>query len=295
MRPETVQLLKNLALGALLLVLVAGVLWGVWHVVRLEFVTIDQVVVSGGETINHEAIKEAVEVELEGEYWGFVPRRFSLTYPYADIVSVVTNVPRVKDPIVTRQQRVIRVQLAEFEPAGLWCTSNATTTPCVFIDEFGYGFAVAPMLDGGAYTRYIRVGSAATTSAVYADSTDFQHMRLLERLLAERGWPVERIELDQAQDAFVYLVGGGELKVTLRTSAEETVSNLEAVLTADEYSHFTPDTFTYIDLRFGNKVFVSEFGAPVEVDDVSATSTDSTAVTSPDPVTATSTAETGAV
>ena len=99
---------------------------------------------------------------------------------------------------------------------------------------------------------------------MYADGDDFTQLRQLEQLLQNYGWPVASVEFDQARDAFVYLVGDSELKVTLRLSPNETLDNLQTVLAAEEYQHLQPGNFTYIDLRFGNKVFVNEFGDPAE-------------------------------
>ena len=39
---------------------------------------------------------------------------------------------------------------------------------------------------------------------------------------------------------------------------EQTVANLETVLTAPAFTDLSPGNFSYIDLRFGNKVFVNE-------------------------------------
>jgi hypothetical protein len=265
MKPETKQLLLNLGVGIGLLSFVGLLLWGVWYVVRLPALTIDQVLVTGGETISHELIQTEVEAELEGEYWQFVPRRFAWTYPYAEIIAVLQATPRVRDPQLERQGKALRVTLAEYEPVALWCNDDtATSTACVFLDDNGYGFAAAPTLEGGTFIRFVRDGQSATTSAVFADGDDFAQLRELEALLEAFGWPVARIEFDQARDAFMFLVGGGELKVSLLLSPTETVENLTAVLSAEAYQHFLPGNFEYIDLRFGNKVFVSEFGAPEE-------------------------------
>lgn len=263
MKPETIQLLRNLGLGLGILSLFALLLWGVWHVVRLPIFTIDQVVVSGGETISHDAIGLDVEQALSGEYFNFVPKRFAPTYPKQEILDTLTNTPRVKDPEIERQGRALRVRLAEFEPSALWCSSDAaSTTPCVFLDETGYGFAQAPVLFGGAYTRFVRVGEPASVSAVYTDMSDFEQLRSLEQQLSAFGWPVAQIELDTARDVFAQLSQGGHLKVTLELSPAQTLDNLQTVLQAAEYQHLEPGNFAYIDLRFGNKVFVNEFGEP---------------------------------
>lgn len=263
MKPETMQLLKNLGFGSVCLLTVAALLWGTWHVVRLPLFTINQVVVTGGETISHDVIKADVEQLLEGQYMEFIPRQFAYTYPQTEIIEQLSATPRVKNPQIRREGVVLLVEVAEFEPVGLWCDSDqAASSPCVFLDETGYGFAQAPQLAGGAYTRFVRVGEPAITGDAFADSADFLELQTLQSLLAEYGWPVARIEFDQAGDAFVYLVGDSELKVSLRISPAETIDNISAVVASEEYKHFEPGNFAYIDLRFGNKVFVSEFGDP---------------------------------
>jgi len=87
MQPETAQLLKNIAWGVLVLSMVSGLLYGTWHLVRLPAVTIDTVLVTGGETVSHTTIEAEVQKLLEGDYGNFIPRRFILTYPKEEIVS----------------------------------------------------------------------------------------------------------------------------------------------------------------------------------------------------------------
>ena len=265
MKPETIQLLKNLGYGLSVLSVVAGLVWGTWHLVRLPSMQIESVMVAGGETISHDALADEVSTMLEGLYWEFIPRSFVFTYPKQEIIDRLNETPRVKNPTVHRDGQSLRVELAEFEPVALWCDSSfATSTPCVFLDENGYGFAQAPMLAGGSYTRFTLVGEEAVVSQVYTDSTDFSLLRELEDLLFAKGWTVARVELDQARDAFIYLVGESELKTTLRQTPQQTFDNLQAVLQAEQYQDLTPGSFEYIDLRFGNKVFVNEFGVPEE-------------------------------
>lgn len=263
MRPETKQLLKNISIGLGVFLLIGLMLYGVWHGTRANVVTIDEVVVVGGETISHEVVAVDVSVLLEGEYARFIPRRFSWTYPQDEIMEKLLEVDRVKDPVVKRDGKQLMITLAEYEPVALWCGSSNREN-CVFLDVDGYGFAETPTLVGGAFARYIQIGQPASTSEMFTVRPDFLLLRELESLLAQTGWPVAVIELDQARDVFVYLAAGGELKGSLLLTPAETIDNLQTVLSTDEYSHIKPGNFQYIDLRFGNKVFVNEFGAPVE-------------------------------
>lgn len=263
MRHETKQLIKNISIGLGVFVLIGLMLYGIWHGTRAKAVTISEVIVVGGETISHDAIKLAVTELLQGQYMGFIPRSFSWTYPETEIMEVLTATPRVKDPVIERDGTQLIVTLAEFEPVALWCDDH-TTGGCVFLDSNGYGFAAAPDLTGGAYTRYVQVGQAASTSVVFTDLGDFALLQELVTRLDQAGWPAVSIEYDQARDAFVQLAGGGELKVSLTQTPADTVANLQTIRAAAQYTDLAPGNFAYIDLRFGNKIFVSEQGAPTE-------------------------------
>jgi len=265
MRHETKQLLINLSIGLGVFSLLALILYGVWFGSRADAVTIDQVIVTGGETVSHSQVQTAVEAELEGRYMNFIPRRFAWLYPHDDIVTVVSATPRVKDPVVERRKKALVVTFAEYEPAALWCSADESAA-CVFLDENGYGFASAPALAGGAYTRYIQIGQPASTSEVFTDASDFTALQELVELVEAAGWPAARVELDQARDAFVYLVGGGELKVSLTLTPSETVDNLQTIRSAEQYADLAPGNFAYVDLRFGNKVFVSIAGDPSDIE-----------------------------
>ena len=45
--------------------------------------------------------------------------------------------------------------------------------------------------------------------------------------------------------------------MSLNESGEDTLSNLDTILLSEDFTDITPGSFRYIDLRFGNKVFVN--------------------------------------
>jgi hypothetical protein len=58
------------------------------------------------------------------------------------------------------------------------------------------------------------------------------------------------------------------------------INNLMAVISSPDFSHLKPGNFQYIDLRYGNKVFVNEEEVVVpEEFDVVSTSTSSATTT----------------
>jgi cell division septal protein FtsQ len=262
MRPETKQLLKNISFGLGVFLLIGLILYGVWHGTRAERLTISEVIVSGGETISHSAVANDISGLLEGEYLGFIPKRFAWTYPEQEILATLGEIDRAKDPQISRDGTTLNIALSEYKPVALWC-DDYVASRCVFLNTAGYGFALAPELTGGAFIRYGLIGKPAALAETFTQPDDFGLLRELVSLLNQAGWRVASVELDQARDVYVYLAAGGELKLSLLLTPDVSIDNLQTVLTTEQYKHLVPGNFVYIDLRFGNKVFVSEFGAPI--------------------------------
>ena len=256
--PNTLVLLRQIGWGVLTFTCVGLLIAGIWYGTRLEALTIQSVTVSGGETIAHERVRALVHAQLEGTYLGLVPRRFAWTYPRTDIIAALHTIERLHSPQLTRSKGAeLQVSFAEYEPFALWCVDLASAH-CHFLDANGFAFAAAPPLSGGTFLRFVRLDEVPSTTRRVASSTTFNRAVAVTKELRDIGWPISHVELDRVDDAYLHLVGGSELKVSLRLTANETVDNLTAILGSEEFSHLAPGNFQYIDLRFGNKVFVNE-------------------------------------
>jgi hypothetical protein len=137
------------------------------------------------------------------------------------------------------------------------------------VDVHGYAFAKAPVLSGGSLLRFVEVGQEPKKGEYIADAVVIDAAVELVALLDEKAWSVSHVEVGKGGDIFLRLVGGGELKVDLNLSPIETVENLLTIINSDEFSHLAPGNFQYIDLRFGNKVFVNEEIAAPEMETAS--------------------------
>jgi cell division septal protein FtsQ len=259
MDPNKRMLLKQLVVGVALFAFFALVLAGVWYGTRLSSFTLATVDVAGGETIDHTVVEAAVQKTLEGAYLGIIPKRFDWWYPEAAVYDAVRAVPRVKDPHVERSSGTsLSVSFDEYVPFALWCVDK-TDADCIFIDETGYAFTPAPKLQGGALIRYHslgatpKVGDRMTSPENIKTMTDFIHL-----VARNVNLEINVVEFDSADDVFYVLAGGGELRATLHDSATQVLDNLRTILASKEFSHIKPGNFQYIDLRFGNKVFVNE-------------------------------------
>lgn len=255
--PNTLQLIKQIVGGLLVFILVGSIIAGTWYITRLPSLTISQVVVSGGETISHDLVTTLVESELEGEYLRLIPKRFSLLYPKESIQNSVQKINRIKNLSVERKPlTVLTVTFEEFVPDALWC--NIETNDCVFLDQTGYAFAKAPKLTGGSFLRFEKIGVAPVTEQQAFDEFNYNRVHQIVQLLEENNWFTKYVAVDSAGDAYLHLTEGGELKVALDNEPEKIVENLFTVLSSPEFSDVGPGGFEYIDLRFGNKVFVND-------------------------------------
>jgi len=255
---NTLVMLKQVAVGLLVISGVILILTAIWYGTRVQSLTLSKVEVYGGQTISHEKVSNLALGELQGEYIGFIPRAFAWLYPQSEITAALSSIERIHSIEVDRSNgSTLHVTFQEYLPGAFWC-KTLLAVECVFIDDSGYAYAPAPNLAGGSLLRFIHTSQAPEIGTQLTSPEDFLLLNQLTDKLFEKDWFVSHIEIDKVRDAFLHIVGGGEFKVTLTQGPEVTVSNLNVVLTSEEFKDVQPGNFQYIDLRFGNKVFVNE-------------------------------------
>lgn len=262
-RPETWLLLKHIGGGIFLLTTVSLLLWGAWHFVRLPNLTIDMVVVSGGETIDHSLLETAANQVLEGSYFKFIPHRFAWFYPEAEIEAQADNILRVKEVTVSRSGTTVNLNFSEYRPWALWCLSDESQ--CWFIEDSGYAFAPAPSLQGDLFTRYISLHQAPALGETLLSKQELQATKEILLGLEARGWFVRRVEFDAVGDVFYILTNDSELKTSFKNRSATTLLYLDTILNNAQFSHLRQQPFDYIDLRFGRKIYIKEERDQVEL------------------------------
>jgi hypothetical protein len=262
LNPNTLVMLKQVAWGFLAIGGVLLILTAIWYGTRLQALTLSEVKVYGGQTISHERVSRVASRQLEGEYIGFIPRAFAWLYPQQEIADELAIIERIHSIEVDRTNgSTLHITFQEYVPAALWC-KTLLAIECVFIDKSGFAYGTSPNLAGGSLLRFIHTSKTPEVDARLTSAEDFGLLNELTDMLLKNGWFVSHIEIDKERDAFLHIVDGGEFKVTLTQDPQVTVNNLNVVLTSDEFTDIQPGGFQYIDLRFGNKVFVNE--TPVE-------------------------------
>jgi len=242
----------------MVITVVALLIAAVWYGTRVSALTITEVDASGGETIKPDHVEQLVKETLEGTYLGLIPRRFAWLYPEQEIVEIVSKTERIFNVVVARGGGTkLQITYDEYVPFALWCRST-TEEECLFLNIEGYAFSKAPKLTGGSFLRFVTAGRDPVVGEIVAESDTYKSAQELVRLLATENWFVSHVELDQVGDIFLSIVEGGELKINFEETPAQLVQNLQVLLASEEFKHLKPGNFQYIDLRFGNKVFVNE-------------------------------------
>ncbi len=257
--PATRLLLRQTLIGFGLTILLSCVLITVWHVTRLSALTITSIEVTGGDTVDHAEVREVVEAALAGTYVQLVPRRFAWLYPASTIHDQLADLPRVSSITLQRTDgRTLRIELTEYQPYALWCEYEDGDT-CLFVSREGYAFAAAPSLRGGAF---VRLYSAEHLPAIGEYILPSEMVDDLWWLLGAVPQVSELVPmaviLGPGPRAVISLTRGGELRITFDQDVTATIHYLQALVGSEEFIHLQDEPFQYIDMRFGNRLFVNE-------------------------------------
>ncbi len=225
---------------------------------RLSMFTVDTVIVRGVETIPEGDVRSRTDALLAGAYYGIVPYRFSPTVPTERIAESIEALARVASATVSTDGTDVVVTIVEHEPEMVWCGS-ASTSPCYYVDRDGIAYEKTPDLVGSALMRFVVFGTEPAPDASLLGDVTRTLLIDIARILEERhGFRVSRIEYEENGDAVIHLSQGGRLLVATSKDLATTYDNLASVLSSEQYANLKPGAFEYIDLRFGNKVFVQK-------------------------------------
>ena len=258
-RTHSRSLWRQFFLG-LVLFFVLGLITAIlWYGSRLEPLTIAGTSIAGLQTVPALEVEKIVDAHLNGTYYKLVPKRFIWTYPDKKIINDLKEIPRIKNvKLELGTGRILSIEIEEYQPYALWCDRTSGSN-CLFLDYEGYAFAPAPVLSGSLLKRYassnveLAMGVSPFTKE-FIKKTDV----ISESIREEFSLKTEYIEKTDRFEVNFYQVGGGVLFINLQQEAEVTLSNLRAILQSEDFKHLEADNFEYIDLRFGDKVFVKE-------------------------------------
>lgn len=269
--PQQAMIRKQVLIGVLLTLLLAGIISLVGYITRLPSLQIQSVTVVGGITIPHGAIRTAAEEELSGMYLRLIPKRFRWFYPETAIARRVEAIDRVKQThLEFDDDNNLVVAFDEYVPLGLWC-KDMESKECLFIDNSGLAFAPAPDLTGNAFVRFLTDSEPAVGMLVTDQKYLDESQQFIEKLESNLNLFVTHVIKAGDFDTEYQVAGGGRIKISQSVPAEDSFANLETILRSEDFVHIEPGTFNYIDLRFGDKVFINEVKEEMETESATTT------------------------
>lgn len=263
----------RILVGLFFVLVFAALTFAVWYVTRLPAFTIAEITVDGGKTISHSEIDAIVARELTGNHFALIPYRFTYLYPKERILTALSTESRMYDVRVGKKDRnTLYVSFKEYIPQALWCGGADDAAPCFFITTDGYAFYEAPPLRGGAFVRHITEGRTPELRVNVFSSTEMERMQLfIDALVREFEFRVAAVVHTIDGDEHYQLSNGGEIRINPKEDTQITFDNLRSLISSEEYGHLRTEYFQYIDLRFGDRLFVNETDPSLVV----ATSTES--------------------
>jgi hypothetical protein len=209
--------------------------------------------ISGTQYLNTAAVEASVSTALSGTSFWVFPKNHRWLFSEENIASRLEEEFFLNDVRMEIRGRKLFVALSEKVSRALWRTGEASYV----MDEHGrlvseHGLEPLPLLpivDIRAHN--VSVGDFAL------EETQATLMLDLISLLAERGVVATELLYDATQPYFLQVALPDGYKVILDPSQDiaEQVERYFTVLRTDTRD---PSTYEYIDVRFGNRVYVKD-------------------------------------
>lgn len=248
--------------GVAVLFIMAGVIVSL----RVDALRIHKVSVSGTRSLNPQDIQKEITSTLEGSYLaGLVPYRFLLASPVQQISSRIKEVfPLIAEVNIKKVfPDELDITVRERDLFGILCNDrmkNAsadehTDAECAYVDTDGITYQRSPISSGFLITKISTDASSTPVGDQLIERAIIERMTLLKRELPAVGVEPVRYELMSAIPHEIHVITneGFALMVKDGDDVVNMMRVLKAVLEKEIGSR--RKNLSYIDLRFGNKVF----------------------------------------
>lgn len=257
---------KLLVILAILIFIFSGIVFGL----RQPQIRINQIVVTGNESLDKNQIASTTEMAILGNYFWMIPKDSILFYSKREIInSLLSSFTQIGKAKVSMESfHSILVSIEERSPHYSWCGLSVQASEnqrknekCYFMDEEGFVFAEAPVFSGDVYIKFYGnlIGEGDNVIGKrFLDIKSFDQLDLFVYSIAEiKMAPTKLVEKSDG-DYELYLARGGKINFNLKDGVDKPILNLESALDTDPLRKNMAEkrqALQYIDLRFDNKVF----------------------------------------
>lgn len=240
----------RIRLYTLLILLLLSIVGGgaVYGMYRPE-VRVQTVSVIGADVLSPQIIGATTKTFAEGSHLLIFPKDSIFILPTESIEQdLLQTFPRLNSADIKRTGfDSIDVVVGERTKEGMWCP-QATSTPCTLIDENGVLFAPAKEelvpVYGDLYEEGYVLGNVVFEPGAYIK------VHRLKNAIEETGVSITRIAFVQPDEVTLEVNGGTEIYYVLGEESQ-IAEALPPILSVENL-----ETIEYIDMRFGNRVYI---------------------------------------
>lgn len=270
-RKERVRVIVKTLLGVFLfLALCSGIFFGMrHHAIRVQTIRI----VSDG-ALDPVLLEAEAKRVIAGTYAWLIPKDIGIIVNTETIEKRLQEAfPRINEVRMVRNGfREITGEVRERTPRALWCgdivppsgiqgnqvESEERTDmqgECFMVDGGGYVYDRAPTYSDNAFVRfYASLDRAEPTGQYIVDSHIFANLLSFLHRLDDSGYVVQSVLFVDERDVELYLTDGMRILIQNPIDTEILYANLVALLSSDAIDRSR--TVTYVDMRFGTRVYV---------------------------------------
>jgi cell division septal protein FtsQ len=251
---------RRYIIAGIVALVVIGIIGGLALLSDAPFLQVTTIEVSGTETLATSTVTDFVTQKLQGSYFYLFSKDNIFLYPKSQLIaSLPVALPTIASVDVhAKNFNTMTVVIVERQPKALWCGTNPVTPePCFLLDQDGTSYAAAANFSGDAYQKYYGTLDGKRTPKQYLTPDQFKSLSALIDALAQNqsGNSISGIAVDANQDVTVAFADGFNLLFALSSDGADVYSRFALALQSDPFKGKSLSTFSYLDLRFGDKLY----------------------------------------
>jgi hypothetical protein len=236
---------------------------GIIYVCRLPSLQITEIVIIGAGETDIAPLRAEVDELAAGYRYFFIPNRFVFLYPQQKIEESILarHVDLREVEVKIRGTNKVELRVSVRAPEALYCI-----TACFYLDQSGLVYKEASSTPDYVLFRDARTEYASSTviGSYPMELKTFIESEKFVKQLADTGLHLKEVLIEQ-NDGMSIVTEEGRLIVSPLESFEMQFEFLKTALTQEIFKNNdgTVHSFSYIDLRFGKKIFYRMGGPAV--------------------------------
>lgn len=228
-----------------LIIIVAGIIAGL----RANYLRIQNVDLQGLSEDKKPEVSEFIQSTLKGNKYLILPNNEIIFYSTEKLMNdLMTKYSFIQEATIEKKYpQELSVTIKERTPDAIYCTSE-----CYFMDSTGLIYTQASSFSSGVYMRYEDITRDQSNNPVQTnliDTTTYNEIKSLARELQLLGLTPIKITIIASKEIKIENENNGYILLNLDSPRDETVQNIKTVFIEGV------QTFEYIDVRYGNKIF----------------------------------------